>query len=320
MQQPERDELPGPSYSVRHVDNSIDWLWTYYDSSGWVEPEFRADVTICDPPYDLHCMSNMCSGSLVGTKSVPKRTNAYSHVDVEKIVPLLLDVTRRWVVVFCTVEALGRIRDACPSTYVRGCIYQRTNAMGQLTRDRPASACEGVAVLHAGGTKKRWNGKGSYNVWPASSPRGKVDKHPQQKSLDLMLKLVALFSERGETVFDPFAGSGTTGQACAMLGRSFVGLDRDAEWVEKARARIEAARLAPVTDEAALALCRMAPARQAKKRSTRSCPGRDSGTRTGENPSLSAWRRRCASGSSERRASALDRSRPTRPTTGPAWR
>jgi DNA modification methylase len=42
----------------------------------------------------------------------------------------------------------------------------------------------------------------------------------------------------GATVFDPFMGSGTTGVACVELGRSFIGIEREAEYVEIAKARI----------------------------------------------------------------------------------
>ena len=74
--------------------------------------------------------------------------------------------------------------------------------------------------------------------------------------MDLCLKLVALFSERGETVFDPFCGSGAIGEACVRLGRNYIGLDSDPVWVQKARGRLSGP-LEPVTDEHALGLCKM---------------------------------------------------------------
>jgi len=53
--------------------------------------------------------------------------------------------------------------------------------------------------------------------------------------------LVKLVAQPGDVVLDPFTGSGTTGVACAMEGREFVGIEREAEYVEIARRRIEAA-------------------------------------------------------------------------------
>ena len=66
-------------------------------------------------------------------------------------------------------------------------------------------------------------------------------KHKTEKPLDQLLDLVSYFSDPGETVFDPCAGSGTTGLACKLLGRQFVGLEVDGAWVEHANRRIAAA-------------------------------------------------------------------------------
>lgn len=119
--------------------------------------------------------------------------------------------------------------------------------MGQLTGDRPAAAYEGLAIMHRPG-KKRWNGRGSYAYWSCpddethfvcNGTRGEKGRHPNQKPLALCLELVAKFTEPGELVLDPFAGSGRIGEACVLLGRRYIGFDNSQEWVEKARARLE---------------------------------------------------------------------------------
>jgi DNA modification methylase len=220
------------------------------------------DVIITDPAYPKEVQENMCSGSLVGTKSGPKYELDFPALS-RKQCEWVLDgvrIARRWVVTFCSVESFGRYQDLAPESYVRGAIWYKSNSMGQLTRDRPATAYEGIGILH--GTqgdshpKKRWNGRGSYGIWRCNGTRGKKDRHPTEKPLALCLKLVALFSERGETVFDPFCGSGAIGVACAMLGRNYIGLDNDREWVEKASARVARVK-DDVTDEEARGLCRM---------------------------------------------------------------
>lgn len=246
-------------FIIHHVENSFTVLAG--GRMGGELGETRAasfDVTITDPPYSSHVHANLCSGSLVGKKSVPKYELSYAPVMEYAFVKDLLRLTRRWVVSFCDVEAFGLIRMGCHTEYVRGGIWYKKNAMGQLTKDRPATAYEGVSILHPTHTKKRWNGKGSYGIWGCNSTRGKKGRHPNEKPLDLALKLVALFSERGETVFDPFCGSGTIGEACVLLGRNYIGLDNDLEWVKKAQHRLELAeRTAPVSDAYALSLCMM---------------------------------------------------------------
>ena len=67
--------------------------------------------------------------------------------------------------------------------------------------------------------------------------------HPTQKALEVMKWCVELFSKPGDTILDPFMGSGTTGVACAILGRHFIGIERDAEYVDMAKRRIALARL-----------------------------------------------------------------------------
>lgn len=70
------------------------------------------------------------------------------------------------------------------------------------------------------------------------------NNHPTVKPIALMAYLVTLGSRSGDLVLDPFAGSGTTGMAARLLGRRFVGIEREREYVDIARARIAAAERA----------------------------------------------------------------------------
>ena len=64
--------------------------------------------------------------------------------------------------------------------------------------------------------------------------------HPTVKPTDLMRYLCRLVTPPGGIVLDPFAGSGSTGKACAVEGFRFIGIEREAEYCEIARARIAA--------------------------------------------------------------------------------
>ena len=72
-----------------------------------------------------------------------------------------------------------------------------------------------------------------------SSVRLVRNTHPTVKPLELMRWLTRLLCPPGGTVLDPFTGSGTTGAACALEGRRFVGIERDERYVPVACARIE---------------------------------------------------------------------------------
>jgi site-specific DNA-methyltransferase (adenine-specific) len=65
--------------------------------------------------------------------------------------------------------------------------------------------------------------------------------HPTVKPTDLMRWLVRLITRPGDLILDPFAGSGSTGKACVLEGRRFVGIEQDAAYLEIARHRITSA-------------------------------------------------------------------------------
>ena len=66
-------------------------------------------------------------------------------------------------------------------------------------------------------------------------------EHPTQKPIALM-EWCLTFLDGAQTILDPFMGSGTTGVACANLGRRFIGIERSPEYFEIARNRIAAAQ------------------------------------------------------------------------------
>lgn len=67
---------------------------------------------------------------------------------------------------------------------------------------------------------------------------GRIENaHPTVKPGDLMEWLVRLVTREGQTVLDPFAGSGTTCRAAKELGREFVGIEKQTRWADVARVR-----------------------------------------------------------------------------------
>jgi site-specific DNA-methyltransferase (adenine-specific) len=76
-------------------------------------------------------------------------------------------------------------------------------------------------------------------------PRGNF--HPTVKPVELMRWLVKLVTPPGGIVLDPFTGSGTTGMACRYEQRRFVGIEREAEYIAIAEARVAA--VAPLFGE-----------------------------------------------------------------------
>jgi len=65
-----------------------------------------------------------------------------------------------------------------------------------------------------------------------------TNRHCCVKPVHLMSWLVRLVSKKGDTVLDPFMGSGTTGVACKELGRNFIGIEISPQYFEIAKNRI----------------------------------------------------------------------------------
>jgi len=68
----------------------------------------------------------------------------------------------------------------------------------------------------------------------------KQGKHPTQKPLRLLYRIILAATDEGDTVLDPFSGSGTTGIAANLLGRKYVGIEQDERFCELAIRRRQA--------------------------------------------------------------------------------
>ena len=83
--------------------------------------------------------------------------------------------------------------------------------------------------------KKLNDDKQMKDVWSFSAiaPWEKAcGKHPTQKPLSLLIRLILMASNENSVICDPFAGSSTTGIAANLLGRKFVGIEKEREFIE----------------------------------------------------------------------------------------
>ena len=81
------------------------------------------------------------------------------------------------------------------------------------------------------------------NVWYDISPIVPWSKerngHPTQKPLQLMERCVTIWTNEGDTILDFTMGSGTTGEACKNLNRKFIGIEKEEEYFNIAKERLE---------------------------------------------------------------------------------
>ncbi len=85
----------------------------------------------------------------------------------------------------------------------------------------------------------RWNGMFQGKIQNMKKREKRV--HPTQKPVPLMEMILDKCTKEGETILDPFMGSGSTGVACMNLSRNFIGCEKEEQFFTIAKDRIEAA-------------------------------------------------------------------------------
>jgi site-specific DNA-methyltransferase (adenine-specific) len=96
------------------------------------------------------------------------------------------------------------------------------------------------------------------NVWRLPVPsrdEKQFGKHPTQKPVALVSRCIRASTNPGDTVFDPFAGSGTTGVAALSLERRFLGCEMETEFLQISKRRLS--NVSPVQSEGALIQVRL---------------------------------------------------------------
>ena len=90
--------------------------------------------------------------------------------------------------------------------------------------------------------KKMNQGKQMRNVWEISAPSAeekKFGKHPTQKPVELLSRIILASTKENDLVLDPFCGSSATGVAAALLNRKYVGIDLEEEYLQLSKKRLE---------------------------------------------------------------------------------
>lgn len=187
-------------------------------------PAGVVDLVLTDPPY----AEQTHAGARTGDWS--KETRALvdfapiSSADLRAIIESLALACRAWLVATMDLRHTAEFMKEPPAgwRFVRFGAWVKPNGTPQFTGDRPGQGWESVCVLHREGVPMRWNGGGRTAVWTHCKV---ASDHPTGKPLPLFRELLALFSDPGAVVLDPFAGAGTTLVAAKQLGRRAIGCE-----------------------------------------------------------------------------------------------
>ncbi len=196
------------------------------------------DLVVTDPPYGINYVTNYRSWRT--HIAVPVEGDDAMPVDV---VPLLADLLVEggalyW---FGTEDAITPFRQAaevCGLRRRRVLVWDKLNwASGDLEGDW-ASRCEFIPWAAKG--RHRLRGGRPHNLLAVRREVAatRVVFHPSQKPLELLSHIIQASSDAGQTVLDPFMGSGSTLRAAKDLGRRAIGIEIEERYCEIAAKRL----------------------------------------------------------------------------------
>ena len=207
---------------VYNID-CIEYMKTMKDTS--------VDLVVTDIPYgEVNRKSN-------GLRNIEKGKADIVTFSIDSLLDNLCRITKGSMYIFCGMEQVSIIRKLMVEHKMstRLCIWEKSNPSPMNGDKIWLSGIE--CCVYGKFPKAAFNEHCKNTVFRFPCGRNKL--HPTQKPLELIKKLVLASSNRGDLVFDGFAGSGTTGVACKKLGRRFIGCELDENYCKIANDRID---------------------------------------------------------------------------------
>lgn len=184
------------------------------------------DLVVTDPPYSART-HKQAKANRNGSARRSVLFDSITEDDLRVVLAECGRVTKGWVV--ATLDYVHAVAmEANPPdglAVLRLGVWAKPNPMPQISGDRPGQGWESIAFLHRTDHRPKWNGGGRSSVWYL--PADGDGLHPTQKPLRMVGDWVRLFSDPGDLVLDPFAGSGTTLRAAVDNGRRAIGVEMD---------------------------------------------------------------------------------------------
>jgi len=236
--------------------------------------ESSVDMVFADPPYNLQLEGDLLRPNNTKVDGVD---NDWDQFDGFKAYD---DYTRDWL------KAVRRVLKPDGSIWVIGSyhnifrvgatmqdlgfwmlndvVWRKTNPMPNFRGRRFTNAHETLIWASRNKESKyQFNYEAMKNLnddlqmrsdWelPICTGRERLKKngqkaHPTQKPEALLYRVILASTEVGDVVLDPFFGTGTTGAMAKKMGRRYIGLEKESEYVDLAKARLKKVR--PLTDE-----------------------------------------------------------------------
>lgn len=241
-------------------------------------PDNCVDLVIADPPYNLSKSGNWKwdnSISLVGMGGNWNITNQnwdnmtfddyfnFTLAWLTEIKRILKPTGSMWI--FGTYHNIGIINVACQLLgieIINEVIWYKRNAFPNLSGRRLTASHETILWAHSGGRKRSYyfdydyskngdftgdelkaTGKQMRTVWDLSNNKKpeelKYGKHPTQKPIKVLTRMIKLSSRPNDIILAPFSGTGSECVAAKMCGRHYIGFETDKEYYDISKQRLE---------------------------------------------------------------------------------
>jgi site-specific DNA-methyltransferase (adenine-specific) len=210
------------------------------------------DLILTDPPYNISCENEF---ELEGRSNLSQDFGAWDKQSEEEFLASFEIWAREWArllrhqgsgYVFTSDRYLSHLRTALVAAglHVKATIvWHKTNPGTQVVKTNFKSSVEYVLFFTKGegGHTFNWQGESAmHNFIEAPICGGKerlVDAkghtlHPTQKPEQVLRHFLDISSNRGDTVFDGFAGVGSTGKVAKDRGRKFIGIEQDKRYFD----------------------------------------------------------------------------------------
>lgn len=233
------------------------------------------DMVFADPPYFLSSGGISCSGGKQvsvdkgdwdKSLEITERLN-YHRKWIRLCREVLKDNGTIWIsATLHSVYAIGVALEMEGFSIINNIIWQKTNPSPNLAcrcfthstetviwaRKQLTPKKKGNHTFNYEEMKEENNGKQMKDVWEfeeqepefyisSVTPKSekKEGKHPTQKPLGLLERIIKASTNEGDLILDPFNGSGTTGIAAKMLNRKYIGIEQEEEYLNLTKRRLE---------------------------------------------------------------------------------
>ena len=220
------------------------------------------DMIFADPPYFLSNNGITCSGGKMISvnkgdwdKSLTlKEKHTFNKRWIKESYRILKDTGTIWISgTLHNIYSIGMALEESGFKILNNITWQKTNPPPNLARKTFTHSTEtilwarkdlkNVKYTFNYDAMKQMNGnKQMKDVWTTSLTKPsekKQGKHPTQKPLEILDKIILASTKENDLILDPFCGSSTTGISAVKLGRKYIGIDNEKEYLDLSIRRYE---------------------------------------------------------------------------------